>query len=115
MPLGELGKAGNYRPHYELGDLGIVPKQNEHLLTNTEKIKLNNSRREINNVQKVTKRTVATQTIDFTRASLFGVESDLNKSDQIHPIYESRDRKPPSKSQVNMPLTGTNRVTNKVF
>ncbi len=69
IPLSEIGKAGNYRAHYELGDLGLVPKQNEHLLSNLEKSKLNSSMKERDQVQKVTKRTVATQTIDFTRVS----------------------------------------------
>ena len=66
MPLSEVGKGGNYKPHYQLGDLGVVPKQTEHLLTNVEKSKLKNQT-ELRSLQKLTKRTIGTQTIDFTK------------------------------------------------
>ena len=63
-----MGKSGNYKPHYQLGDLGVVPKQNEHLLTNVEKSKMT-VQKELRNLQKLTKRTIGTQTIDFTKVS----------------------------------------------
>lgn len=49
--------------------MGIVPRKEEHLLTNYEKLKLSGPQKELGTLQKVTRRTVSTQTIDFTRVS----------------------------------------------
>ena len=65
--MSELGLEGQYNPHYKMGDLGIVPRKEEHLLTNYEKFKLKTTQKELGNIQKLTRKTVATQTIDFTR------------------------------------------------
>lgn len=112
IPLSELGEQGKFNSHYRLGDLGIVPRNEEHLLTNFEKSKLNNPRKELGSIQKLIKKTVATQTIDFTRASMFGIEENSNNQ---HPIFDSNVKKGPSKTQILMPINGQHRVTDKVF
>ena len=68
--MSELGMEGKFNPHYKMGDLGIVPRKEEHLLTNYEKLKLKNPQKELGNIQKLIRKTVATQTIDFTRVNL---------------------------------------------
>lgn len=114
-----------------------MPRKSEHLYSNYEKMKFLNPKKELGILQKLTKKTVSTQTIDFTKvpilaqlqriliknfnsnltkykkkqASLFGVDSE----DQVHPIYENRDRHGPSKTHILMPINGQQRVTDKVF
>lgn len=53
----------------EKGDLGFVPKKTDHIYTNFEKMKFLHPQRELGNLQKLTKKSVATQTIDFTKVS----------------------------------------------
>ncbi|CAF0843075.1 unnamed protein product [Brachionus calyciflorus] len=101
----------SFAPHYKIGDLGIVPRENDHIFTNYEKMKFIYPRKELNNLQKLIKKSVSTQTVDFTKASIFGIDSE----DQVHPIYENRARVAPTKTQILMPINGQQRVTDKVF
>ncbi len=81
MPISEVGKSGSFNPHYELGDLGIVPRKNEQILSNYEKIKLGHPQKELDSLKKLTRKTVGTQTIDFTRVCfhyLISFRFDLN-------------------------------------
>ena len=120
-----------------MGDLGIVPRKNEQILSNYEKMKLGHPQKELDSLKKLTRKTVGTQTIDFTRvfnlvysfffcliilinikkASIFGVEFSevTTQSTQIHPIFDQQERRSLSKSKVLMPINGQNRVTDKVF
>lgn len=108
--------------------MGIVPRESEHILTNYEKMKFIYPRKELNNLQKLIRKSVATQTVDFTKvlikekyletiilnllkASIFGIEPETD----IHPIYESNSRIGPTKAQILMPINGQQRVTDKVF
>lgn len=50
-----------------MGDLGIVPRKNEQILSNYEKMKLGHPQKELDSLKKLTRKTVGTQTIDFTR------------------------------------------------
>lgn len=112
-----------------------MPRKEEHLLSNYEKFKLRNTQKELGNIQKLIRKTVSTQTIDFTRvilfitqkiyfflsctqnnsfnqkASMFGIE----ENDSAHPIFENNPKKGPSKTQILMPINGQHRVTDKVF
>lgn len=56
--------------HYQLGDLGLIPKKNEHIMTNIEKMKLHHPQKELGTLRKLTKKSVATQTIDFQKVDL---------------------------------------------
>jgi hypothetical protein len=56
-----------FHAHYELGDLGIVPRKDEHIMTNFEKKQKLKPTKELNSLQKLTKKTVSTQTIDHVK------------------------------------------------
>jgi hypothetical protein len=60
------------------GDIGIVPRENEKILTNFEKMKTLNPQRELNNLQKVIKKSVSTQTIDFVKVTFIELRNDYS-------------------------------------
>lgn len=64
-PLGLIG--GGFNPHYELGDLGLVPRGDEYLMTNTDKMNFIQPQKELRALKKVTRKSVSTQTIDATK------------------------------------------------
>ena len=130
MPDEEDRVERKFHAHYELGDLGIVPRQDEHIMTNYEKKLKLKPTKELNSLQKLTKKTVATQTIDHVKASLFGIDDEYMKRDKIHPIYSEMQQSAAgaatnqhkantsSNPQYLMPLNDQHRsykVTNNVF
>jgi hypothetical protein len=120
-----------FHAHYELGDLGIVPRKDEHIMTNFEKKQKLKPTKELNNLQKLTKKTVSTQTIDHVKvkyleklktthiyiyinvkikkASLFGIEDEYTKRDKLHPIYSE------SQSATNQKNKAAGNSTNPQF
>jgi hypothetical protein len=75
-------------------------------------------KKELASLKKVTKKTVATQTIDFAKASVFGADIELVNRERSHPIYETIEKRNITNAQVLMPINDHNRpfkVTDKVF
>lgn len=73
-------------------------------------MKLLQPQKELGNLQKLTKKSVATQTLDFTRASIFGVDSD----EKFNTIFEDKSKRL-TRAQSFVPLNALNRVIDKVF
>lgn len=69
------------------GDAGFVPRVTDKILTNQEKMKTAYPLRE-QGLQRVVKKTVSTQTIDFVKASLFGFESPNNLTDRAPALFK---------------------------
>lgn len=55
------------------GDLGIVPRETDHIFTNYEKMKILHPKKELNGLQKLIKKSVSTQTVDFTKVYLLNI------------------------------------------
>jgi len=75
-------------------------------------------KKELASLKKVTKKTVATQTIDFAKASVFGADIEIVNREKSHPIYETIEKRNITNAQVLMPINDHNRpfkVTDKVF
>ena len=67
MPQDDDRVEKTFEAHYELGDLGIVPRKNDRIMTNLEKKNKLKPTKELASLQKLTRKTVATQTIDYTK------------------------------------------------
>ena len=64
MPLSPIARsAGGTLPHYQLGDLGLIPRPKHHIPTNFEKMKELSATTRLGSLKKVLTRSVATQTI----------------------------------------------------
>lgn len=124
--------------------MGLVPKKTDHIYTNFEKMKYQYPQRELGNLQRLTKKSVATQTIDFTKVNyqnssiLFRVKFycccyiylSISLKRSVN-IWNRRWRRTNSsdlrgsgtttkmraqtKTPVFAPLNAQNRVTDKVF
>lgn len=107
-----------FQAHYALGDLGIVPRASAHIPNNLEKMTVLYPKKELASLKKVTKKTISTQTIDFTKSSVFGADIELVNREKTHPIYENIQKRMGQNSQIIMPINDHNRpfkVTDKVF
>lgn len=128
VPNDDIRVEKSFQAHYELGDLGIVPRKTDHILTNLEKKIKTKPIKELGTLQKLLRRTVATQTIDYTKASLFGINDEyIKRENRLHPIYDELQQKETNndgnnnsriKSNYLMPLNDQHRnykVTSNVF
>lgn len=126
MPNDDEKIEKSFQTHYELGDLGIVPRHTDHILTNLQKKIKSKTSKELGSLQKLTRRTVATQTIDYTKASLFGINDEyMKRENRLHPIYDDLEQKETNNeaskranSNYLMPLNDQHRsykVTSNVF
>ncbi len=61
---------GGFAPHYNIGDLGIVP-HNKHIMSNFEKMQIFQPIRELGALKKVTRKSVSTQTLDETKVIIW--------------------------------------------
>ena len=98
--------------------MGIVPRASAHILNNLEKMTILHPKKELASLRKITKKTVSTQTIDFAKASVFGVDIDLINREKSHPIYETMQKRANINAQILMPINDHNRpfkITDKVF
>jgi len=75
------------------GDLGIVPRSTAHIPTNLEKMNIIQPKKELAALKKVIRKTVGTQTLDFTKASVFGPDIELLNREKTHPIYETIEKR----------------------
>lgn len=53
--------------------MGIVPQESEHIFTNYEKMKFIYPKKDLNKLQKLIRKSVATQTVDFTKVFFFQI------------------------------------------
>lgn len=68
FPLSTLAKEGNLS-HYALGDLGLIPRPNQQISTNVDKMKAITQAVQLRSLRGVLQKSVATQTVSAPKVS----------------------------------------------
>lgn len=66
---GPVRASGGTLPHYQLGDLGLIPRPVHHIPTNMEQMKELSATTRLGNLKKVLTRSVAVQTVSAPKVS----------------------------------------------
>lgn len=63
-------------PHYSLGDLGLIPRPNQHIPTSMDKLKVSSKQNKLGTLRGVLSKSVATQTssgANVSRPTIFSL------------------------------------------
>ena len=58
-------------PHYKLGDLGLIPRPEEHIPSNQDKVKEISATNQLGALKRVLTKSVAVQTVSAPKVSIF--------------------------------------------
>lgn len=114
MPMSPIarGPAGT-EPHYQLGDLGLIPRPKDNIPTNFEKMKELSATTRLGSLKKVLTRSVAVQTVSSAKAMFFADQLLSKLPNDTEFLHESQKHR--SASSVLPNLSGNKRVSARVF
>lgn len=119
LPMSPVAlQPGGTLPHYQLGDLGLIPRPKQHIPTSFEQMRVLSATTRLGNLKKVLTRSVAIQTVSAPKA-LFYADQLLAKvppSTQNVMLHESSiERITPPVMPLGPIRTTPNKMTSKVF
>ena len=96
-PLSPSPRPQGTQPHYQLGDLGLIPRPAQNILSSVDKMKESATASRLGGLKKVLTKSVATQTISapkvsLTSCNLCNISSNIQKiicdhSENLIPTY----------------------------
>ncbi|XP_048774461.2 cilia- and flagella-associated protein 157-like [Ostrea edulis] len=116
LPMSPVAKSGGTHPHYQLGDLGLIPRPKNHIPTSVDKMRVLSATTRLGGLRKVLTKSVAVQTVSAPKA-LFYADQLLNKApvgtqEAVIAMTTDRIRSP---GVPLGPIQTSKQVTSKVF
>lgn len=79
LPMSPVARSGGTLPHYQLGDLGLIPRPKNHIPTSVDKMRVLSATTRLGGLRKVLTKSVAVQTVSAPKA-LFYADQLLSKA-----------------------------------
>ena len=109
---------GGTLPHYQLGDLGLIPRPKQHIPTSFEQMRVLSATTRLGNLKKVLTRSVSTQTVSAPKALFYADQlmARVPPGTQNAMLHEgSIERITPPVMPLGPIRTSPNKMTSKVF
>lgn len=109
---------GGTLPHYQLGDLGLIPRPKQHIPTSFEQMRVLSATTRLGNLKKVLTRSVSTQTVSAPKALFYADQlmARVPPGTQNAMLHEgSIERITPPVMPLGPIRTSANKITSKVF
>ncbi|XP_061169615.1 cilia- and flagella-associated protein 157-like [Saccostrea echinata] len=116
LPMSPVARSGGTLPHYQLGDLGLIPRPKNHIPTSVDKMRVLSATTRLGGLRKVLTKSVAVQTVSAPKA-LFYADQLLSKApagtqDAVIAMTTERIRSPGIPLG---PIQTNKQMTSKVF
>ncbi|XP_041368419.1 cilia- and flagella-associated protein 157-like [Gigantopelta aegis] len=117
MTLSPISRSGGTLPHYNLGDLGLIPRPKRFPPTNTEKMNALSVTTRLGALRKVLTRSIGIQTVSVPKAMFYSDQllRKVSDSTQAVTIQEIHSISKPRLPTPITPLVTSKTIANKVF
>lgn len=69
--MSPVARSGGTLPHYQLGDLGLIPRPKNHIPTSVDKMRVLSATTRLGGLRKVLTKSVAVQTVSAPKVCIY--------------------------------------------